>query len=189
MSKAKVYYVDASAHRQGDGSKDRPFKHIGDAAKIATAGDEVVVLPGIYREWVCPVNAGTKDARITYRSKEPLGAVITGAEEVKNWKKYKGTTWTVSIDNSIFGAYNPYIEKVEGDWYFSDKVRHTGAVFLNDAMMYEADSLDECLKAKADPYSWDQEASKYNSLWSRTGTGQYCTRTSAVRIPTKRMLR
>ena len=88
MSKARVYYVDASAHRQGDGNKDRPFKHINDAAKIAAAGDEVVVLPGIYREWVCPVNAGTKDARITYRSKEPLAAVITDAEEVKNWKKY-----------------------------------------------------------------------------------------------------
>ena len=169
MSKARVYYVDASAHRQGDGSKDRPFKHINDAAKIAVAGDEVVVLPGIYREWVCPVNAGTKDARIIYRSKEPLGAVITGAEEVKNWKKYKGTTWTVSIDNSIFGAYNPYIEKVEGDWYFSDKIRHTGAVFLNDAMMYEADSLDECLKAKADPYSWDQEASKYKFFVEQNG--------------------
>ena len=169
MSKTRTYYVDASAHSQGDGSKERPFKRIGDAAKIAVAEDEVVVLPGIYREWVCPVNAGTKDARITYRSKEPLGAVITGAEEVKNSKKYKGTTWTVSIDNSIFGAYNPYIEKVEGDWYFSDKVRHTGAVFLNDAMMYEADSLDECLKAKADPYSWDQEASKFKFFVEQAG--------------------
>ena len=57
MSKNRIYYVDASAHFQGDGSKDRPFKHINDAAKIAVAGDEVLVRPGIYREWVCPVNA------------------------------------------------------------------------------------------------------------------------------------
>ena len=27
-----IYYVDAKAFRDGDGSKERPFKHIGDAA-------------------------------------------------------------------------------------------------------------------------------------------------------------
>ena len=48
------------------------------------------------------------DARIIYRSKKPLGAVITGAEEVKNWCPYKGTVWICRVDNSIFGNYNPY---------------------------------------------------------------------------------
>lgn len=45
-----IYYVNASAERDGNGSKQRPFKHIDDAARIALAGDEVVVAPGIYRE-------------------------------------------------------------------------------------------------------------------------------------------
>lgn len=46
-----------------------------------TAGDEVWVAPGVYREYVDPVHAGREDARITYRSVEPLGAVITEQNE------------------------------------------------------------------------------------------------------------
>lgn len=43
-------YVNQKASRQGNGSKEMPFKHINDAAKVAEAGDEVLVAPGIYRE-------------------------------------------------------------------------------------------------------------------------------------------
>ena len=78
-----VIYVNASAERDGNGSKEMPFKHINTAAQVAMPGDEVVVAPGIYREYVDPKNAGREDARIVYRSEEPLGAIITGAEEVK----------------------------------------------------------------------------------------------------------
>ncbi len=59
------YYVDISAFRDGDGSKERPFRHINDAAKIAGPGDQVLVAPGIYREYVNPVHAGTADAPIS----------------------------------------------------------------------------------------------------------------------------
>ena len=38
-----IYYVNARAERDGNGSKQRPFKHIDDAARIAVAGDEVIV--------------------------------------------------------------------------------------------------------------------------------------------------
>ena len=78
-------YVNANAGRNGNGTAQMPFRHINDAAKIAQPGDEVLVSPGIYREYVNPVHAGTEDARICYRSVEPLGAVITGAEQVKIW--------------------------------------------------------------------------------------------------------
>ena len=158
---SKIYYVNINADHDGNGSKENPFKRINEAAKIATAGDEIIVAPGIYREYVCPKNAGTKDAPIRYRSEVPLGAVITGAEEMKGWKKYKGNVWTVRVENSIFGAYHPYTTFVYGDWYFSPKIRHTGCVFLNDNAMYEAASLEECMKAPADECAWDAEASKY----------------------------
>ena len=42
-------YVDASARCDGNGSEFRPFKRINEAAKIAVAGDEVLVKPGIYK--------------------------------------------------------------------------------------------------------------------------------------------
>ncbi|MBR5960801.1 MAG: right-handed parallel beta-helix repeat-containing protein [Clostridia bacterium] len=158
-----IYYVNANAPREGNGLKETPFRFINDAAKIAKPGDEVVVAPGVYREYVNPVYAGTEDARITYRSEKPQAAVITGAELLTGWKKVKGTTWTARVNNGIFGAYNPYVEKVEGDWYFSPIVRHTGAVFLNDLMMYECGSLKECEAGKPDPHAWTQEEAKY--LW------------------------
>ena len=154
-------YVSAKAWRDGDGSQARPFKHINDAAKIARPGDEVLVAPGIYREYVDPVNAGTEEAPITYRSTEPLGAVITGAEEIKSWLPYEGSVWMARIPNSLFGNYNPYTTYVYGDWYFAGRSKHTGCVYLNGKALYEADSLEACLKGEVYECSWEPEASVY----------------------------
>ena len=158
-----IYFVDAASFKGGDGSEKRPFKCINDAAKIAVAGDEIIVKPGVYREHVIPVNSGTKEKPIVYRSETPLGAVITGAEVVRDWKKVKGTTWVARVKNSVFGSYNPYKERVYGDWYFSPVIRHTGSVFVNDNMMYEVSTLADCQKGKGDPLAWDQEKARF--LW------------------------
>lgn len=155
------YYVDANAFRGGDGSKERPFKRINDAAKVALPGDEVLVTPGIYREYVDPVNSGTEEAQITYVSTTPLGAVITGAEQVKTWEHYQGNVWVYRIPNSVFGDYNPYATIVFGDWYFASPDRHTGCVFLNDKAMYEKATLEECIKGEIYECSWVPEESIY----------------------------
>ena len=154
-------YVNIAALKDGDGSRERPFRHIDDAARIALPGDEVLVAPGVYREYVNPVNSGLEDARITYRSEIPLGAVITGAEKLDGWEKYEGTTWIRRVNNRVFGNYNPYIQAVEGDWYFALDVRHTGTVYLNDRAMYECTSLEECLKGEVYEPSWEPEYSIY----------------------------
>ena len=156
-----IIYVDQAAERSGNGSKAEPFRTISEAAKLAKPGDEVLVAPGIYREYVDPANAGTPEARITYRSTEPLGAVITGAEEVKTWKPFHENVWTARIPNTIFGSYNPYTTYVYGDWYFAGRSRHTGCVYLNNKMMYEAASVEACEKAEKNPYSWNPEDSIY----------------------------
>ena len=57
-----IRYVDCHAVRPGDGSKNRPFASISQAAAIAQPGDEVLVAPGVYREEVSPQWAGTKQA-------------------------------------------------------------------------------------------------------------------------------
>ena len=170
MYQNTVYYVDVNAPKNGDGSKKRPFRQISEAAKVACAGDEVVVMPGIYREWVNPVHAGTEEAPIVYRSEKPLGAVITGAELLTGWTLYEGTVWTASVENGIFGSYHPYTEYVCGDWYFAPKIRHTGSVYLNDRMMYEAASLEACLAGEADPGSWVPEESRYQWFSRQEGT-------------------
>ena len=154
-------FVDANSILDGDGSKAKPFKNISQAATIAKPGDEVLVAPGVYREYVSPVNAGTEDNRIVYKSIKPLEAIITGAEELTNWEKYEGSVWTASVDNSIFGSFNPYTTYVYGDWYFAGKSKHTGAVYLNDKMLYEAASIEECIKAEIYKCSWEGETSRY----------------------------
>ncbi len=154
-----IYYVDQNTKSQGCGTKEHPFLTISAAAKVAKPGDEVLVMPGVYREYVDPTNAGTEDARITYRSVEPLKAVITGAEIVKGWEKYKGKTWKVEIDNGIFGSYNPYDTRIGGDWYFWHRHPHTGCVYINDVALYEADTLEDCLKGEKDIASWEPENS------------------------------
>ncbi|MCH5337990.1 MAG: right-handed parallel beta-helix repeat-containing protein [Acetatifactor sp.] len=164
-----VIYVNAAAQRDGNGSKEMPFKHINTAAQIAKAGDEVVVAPGTYREYVDPKNGGTGDARIVYRSEVPLGAVITGAEEVKSWEKYEGNVWVCRINNGVFGTYNPYTTLVGGDWYFAPTVRHTGAVYLNDRQLYEAETLEECIKGEIYPPSWEPEYSVYKWYTEQNG--------------------
>ena len=56
-----IIYVDANAQHDGNGTKELPYKRINEAATVAKAGDEVIVAPGIYREYVDPVNPGTED--------------------------------------------------------------------------------------------------------------------------------
>ncbi|MBR2529318.1 MAG: right-handed parallel beta-helix repeat-containing protein [Blautia sp.] len=156
-----IIYVNGSAEKDGNGSKERPFCRINEAARIARPGDEVRVAPGIYREYVDPVNAGTEEARITYVSEVPLGAVITGAEELKGWTLYEGNVWTARVDNGIFGSFNPYKEHIQGDWYNGPFVFHPGAVYLNGEMLYEAVTLEECVKGEKYLPSWEPERSIY----------------------------
>ena len=164
------YYVSAKAARNGDGSKENPFRTITQAAKIAVAGDEVIVMPGVYREYVNPVNAGTEDAPVIYRSEMKGKAVITGAEEVKNWEAYEGDVWKARIPNGIFGSYNPYMVQVKGDWYNETiKPVHTGEVYLNGKAMYEEVTLDKVLHPVVDDSSWDPDGTVYTWYTEQEG--------------------
>ena len=154
-------FVDASVKNSGNGSKDYPFKRISEAAKIAKPGDEVLVEPGIYREYVDPQNAGTEDNRITYRSTKMRAAVITGSEPVKSWKNHKGNVWVARIPNGLFGNYNPFTTLVSGDWFIASYIAHTGDVFLNGKSMYESTTLDGVLKPVVYFKSWDPDFTVY----------------------------
>lgn len=155
------YYVNGSIVESGDGSKKYPFKTIQEAANVATAGDEILVYPGIYREAVNPVNGGKEDARIKYTSLEPLKAIITGAEEVKNWKPYKNDVWVAKISNRLFGDYNPYTTLVYGDWFMATFIAHTGEVYLNNQSLYEVTHLDQVLNPVKATASWNPDFSLY----------------------------
>ena len=154
-------YVNRKYTRSGNGSKEYPFRNISEAAAVACPGDEVLVAPGVYREYVDPKQAGTEEKRIVYRSIEPGKAVITGAEVVKNWKKYEGNVYLARIPNGVFGSYNPYTTLVSGDWYIASYIAHTGEVYLNGKALYEVTSLEKVLKPEVYKKSWDPAFTVY----------------------------
>ena len=156
-----IYYVDQNAAPMGDGSAAHPFRRIQSAANLAMPGDEVLVAPGIYREDVDPVNAGTLEAPIVYRSSSPLKAVITGAAVVKNWQHYVGDTWVLTLPNDFFGSDNPFTTMVFGDWLDGDVFAHTGEVFLNGKALYEKKTLQEVLTPSFFETSWEREFTKH----------------------------
>ncbi len=151
------YYVDCKAKAGGDGTSGRPFNTINAAAALAMAGDEVIVAPGIYREDVNPINAGTEKERIVYRSEKPLEAVITGADRFTTWEHHEGDVYKLTVPNSYFGAYNPYTTLVEGDWLNITVPMHTGDVFLNGRSMYEKDAYAKIISPEYYDSSWDRD--------------------------------
>ena len=166
------YFVDQAGKAGGDGSALHPFQKIQEAADIAKPGDEVLVMPGIYREAVDPVRAGTEDARIVYRSAEKGQAVISGAEVIKNWEAagdiagsgYTGGNsgvYLARIPNDLFGDYNPYTTLVSGDWFIATFIAHTGEVYLNGKAMYEVTDIQDVYQPKKNMASWDPDFTVY----------------------------
>ena len=47
--------------------------------------------------------------------------------------------------------------------------RHTGAVYLNDRQLYEAETLEECIKGEVYPPSWEPEWSVYKWYTEQDG--------------------
>ncbi len=155
------YIVDCNAKESGKGSLEYPFKTIGEAAMVALPGDVVLVKPGVYREDVSPSNAGLTQKPITYRSIEKNGAVITGAEVIKGWERYKDTVWCVRLKSEFFGDYNPYTTLISGDWLNIKEIKHTGEVYLNDKALYEVTNLDSVLNPVISNKSWNRDFSIY----------------------------
>lgn len=142
----REYHVAVYGCDCGQGSKERPFRTISQAAKLAMPGDTVIVHEGEYREWVKPAHGGTSDTnRITYQAAEGEKVVIKGSERIQNWELVEGNVWKAVIPNTLFGHYNPYRETLGGDWliYPDSDVLHTGDVYLNGVSFFEALSLDE----------------------------------------------
>lgn len=141
-----TYHVAKNGNDLDSGSQDKPFATIQRAASAAAAGDTVIVHEGEYREWVKPENGGLSEHnRIVYRVANGEKVVIKGSERITDWKNIEGTVWKTVLPNSFFGAYNPYLQKIEGDWLvapLNHKV-HSGEVYLNGKSCYEAFSFDE----------------------------------------------
>ncbi len=137
-----IYYVAKNGNDSFDGTKNAPFLTINRAASIAVAGDKIIVREGVYRECVIPAHGGTEASRITYTAAEGEKVIIKGSEIVTGWVR-EGDVWHITVENSMFGAYNPYSVEVDGDWLArpKDYKCHTGMVYLDGEALIESPEL------------------------------------------------
>jgi len=167
-----ILYVNCNAKNNGDGSREKPFKKINQAASIAKPGDEILVSAGIYHEDVNPKNAGTQKQPIVYKSEIDKAAIITGAERINNWVKYENDVWMVTIPNTFFGEYNPYTTILFGDWLNQTVPAHTGEVFMNDKSLYEMTTIEKVINPEYFDASWDRDFSKHTWYTCQSEDGE-----------------
>ena len=178
---ATEYHVSVKGSNQNDGSIDKPFKTIQWAADKAQPGDIITVHAGTYREWIDPPRGGESDGkRIVYRAAQDEKVEIKGSEQVTGWQKLSNNVWKVVLPNSFFGDFNPFAEKVYGDWFNArNRIHHTGEVYLNGLSLYERDSLQEVtnpqpIVSRRDPNGstsvWHSEVtSETTTIWANFG--------------------
>jgi hypothetical protein len=139
-----VFHVATTGSDLDDGDEKSPLRTINRAAALAQPGDTVVVHEGEYREWVKPRHGGLSDSRrITYEAATGEHVVIKGSERITDWVNDGGTVWKATVDNALFGDFNPYVEEIQGDWVVRAEHKHLGEVYLNGRSFYEVASRDE----------------------------------------------
>ena len=126
-----------------DGTRQHPFGTIGQAAAAAMPGDEVIVFPGVYREWVQLPRGGTDDThRITYRSFLPRGAVLSGAERITGWE---------ALENGIYAAQLPehLFARIPDTRTEAGIIRPACQLFWNGQALEFSANRDDLMKEKA----------------------------------------
>ena len=116
-SLATQYYVDAEAKHLGDGSLEKPFATIQQAADVMKPGDVCIIREGTYRETVRPKTSGTADRPLVFRTLPGERALLSGCQPVNEWKRE---------EDNIYSAVVPL------------QLGHENQVFAGDKMLLEA---------------------------------------------------
>ena len=75
-----------------DVATDAQFRTIAEAAKIAQAGDTVLIHAGTYRETVVIEKSGTPQNPIRFEAAPGAYVTITGADQITDWRKETGAS-------------------------------------------------------------------------------------------------
>ncbi len=138
------------------GTRKAPLRTIQRAADLAQPGDTITVHAGVYRERVNPPRGGTSDRRrIVYRAAPGERVEIKGSEIVRGWEHVQGEVWKVTLPKAFFGEFNPFADRIHGDWFDPrGRKHHTGAVYLNGEWLTEATKLEEVLLPDGQKPAW-----------------------------------
>jgi alpha-N-arabinofuranosidase len=145
--RAAEWHVAPHGSDAGPGTRRAPLRTIQRAADLAHPGDTITVHAGVYRERVNPPRGGASDRqRIVYRAAPGERVEIKGSEIVRGWEPVQGEVWKVTLPNAFFGDFNPFADRLHGDWFDPrGREHHTGAVYLNGEWLIEAAALEEVL--------------------------------------------
>ncbi len=95
-----------------DGSRERPWRTITEALRVARPGDAVVIRAGEYRESLAPRVGGTgPGARITLAAYPGEEVVIAGTEELRGWRR-EGDTFAHAWPGEPLPLYAPEADPV-----------------------------------------------------------------------------
>lgn len=138
------YHVAKHGDDLHDGSPSSPFKTIMAAAKLAQAGDRIIVHEGVYREYIDPPRGGhSEDQRISYEAAEGEEVAIKGSEVLEDWSPLDGSVWKKVVSNETFGGFHPFSNKLQGDWFFPQgRDHHTAQVYINDQALDQVVHLE-----------------------------------------------
>lgn len=167
---ATEFHVAVTGKDTDAGTASTPFLTIQHASELAQPGDAITVHAGVYRERVNPPRGGTSDSkRITYQAAPGEKVVITGSEPVKGWERVTNDTWKVVLPNTLFGAFNPYAEKVHGDWFSPQgREHHRGCVYLGRDSLAEAKKLEDVTNLATKNALWFANAGETSTtIWAQ----------------------
>ena len=153
---ATEFHVAVTGSDASRGTGSAPWRTIQHAADLAQPGDVVTVHAGVYRERVDPPRGGVSaQRRIVYQAAPGEKVTLTGSDSAKGWEKVDKDTWKLTLPNSYFGKFNPFAEKVSGDWYDPrGRAHHRGCVYLNGAWLTEAPNLDTVMQPAGPTPHW-----------------------------------
>ncbi|EWH10718.1 hypothetical protein DS2_06696 [Catenovulum agarivorans DS-2] len=94
---AKDYYVSPNGNDNNDGSAAQPFKTLAKGVGQLSAGDQLILNEGTYRETLTITKSGTESQPITIKSADNAQVVISGTEPLSGWSSYQNNISRVSL--------------------------------------------------------------------------------------------
>ncbi len=178
-------HVSAVAPSDGDGSSANPYRTIQAAATNASAGDNVLIHAGIYRETVTPAHSGSSESsRITFMPYQKDIVIVDGADPLTGWTVSTGAIFKAPLGWDLGAQNQIFVNDTMAHLARWPNVRDGVDPFFNfesyatcDAGSADAHIIDNALPAKPDNFFqgstlWALFGVKWTSFGTRVTSSQ-----------------
>jgi hypothetical protein len=186
----KTYFVDGANGNDAQrvGSFEQPFETISRAAIFASAGDQVFIRAGEYREQVSVSRSGTEVAPIVFEAYNGEEVVVTTTEPLTGWTQHSGNIYKTTFNSSVRGrsSLTLFVDgQLMQEAHWSDQGGNVNLLNKDEWAKTEGDSLttlgDNSLRGLPDDYwnggfvyaqtaNWQLESKRIIDFNGATGT-------------------